>query len=442
LVTHLNTYYNTADMEAFPTFTVEHMNPSTLALANGSDAGGLRRDWFYTCFLWFLIANNAQRIGQGQFYMPMVPLFPPDSLDIHPPVCESYQDFGTLLMYILHQPRGSNAEKQVAWFIGNLLPPAFFAGIMAWPGKELEDTAKPFSQVSLQVQMQVCQAILQAHHIDSFNRMIHLVLKENWNQEEAQEAIENLGAVSKELPAWVAGYVTNFSQISEDQKNQLIETLRLAVGEMVLEVDTSIGTLGRVVAALYHIAIGMRNVVLDKQHLLNAQPDLSSCKTQEWDTRFHNVYRDEVRRRAAGEPVPHPIAYTVRKHIQGVEDRTKIINSISIKEPLTTAQKQEVEKKVKWLKEWLADEATTDVEVTNFVIFVTGSGLGENQKIQIEGKNQTFPLPKAHTCFCTMDIPYHSIQATVGFSDHTKEGFIACVKASIASINYNGFTLE
>ncbi len=121
------------------------------------------------------------------------------------------------------------------------------------------------------------------------------------------------------------------------------------------------------------------------------------------------------------------------KKIQGTLDREMIARYIQLNSGLAGTQREEIQKKVDWLKRWIQEESTTDEEVKSFLKYATGTpSLAEGKQITANEQYDPYsPCPKAHSCSFELEFAPHPCGFADGPNDRTYEAFVVVLKAAL-----------
>ncbi len=343
---------------------------------NGSDAGGLSRD--YLDDLMRNLARNEEHFTDSTSGLRIPKGVDHESLS-------TFRQIGKVMMFC-YQIRDD-------LIIGRHFDPAVFAAMLQFSADELDI---PFCSFDSATKFRLYRCFLEAQE-ESGGRnaqleLLDLVSEDSWDENSLANAFGLARDVHICLP--------------EEWEELELEDLTLT---QVKEVHAKlVGVLAEVLdpalSSIQAMAQGMRDLcTIGSEESLNLY----------WNRNFfHNMDFN-----------------TFEASVQGSINRTELVENISYDDYVTV-----INRKVKWLKEWIQNEAT-DEELRLFLKLLSGgSALPNNKHIGVYRQYENFtPYPVFHTCSFSMDLaPGYVVQrddsGAVILRDDTKEDFIAALK--------------
>ncbi len=350
-----------------------------LSQNRGIDAGGLSRD--YVDDLFGALIRNKQELRfkeENDLFMPItVEEYRADEPDRLPRLFEIERSLFEKMGTAMMFFYLANNGLSV----GRRFQDALFAAALCLTPQEADT---PFQNLTMETKLKMSEAIFRAQ--DKNLRIIQLLRRGELTEAEWQEAaaIVEVGAILPEDFAFEFGNQNHHRIIKEGLQKILFNLV------------------GQHIAPCHAIAKGMV----------------------------------EMRRRVRENL--NPIAYRdFSDRIQGRIKRDFIAQRIVV----AAGANLEVQKKARWIREWIESEDASDGDVRNFIKFATGSSsLLEGQTISIrEQLGDQSLVPEAHTCFLAIDLATRPCEYA-GFNDHTKEEFIRMLK-ELALTHIGGYTM-
>jgi len=311
---------------------------------------------------------------------------------------KAYLYLGGLFMYCYHSGTSSDQWDQIC-MTGLYFDDALFKAVLCLKAHEID---QPFGNLSIATKMKMCKALASAHEEKIYVEWIVLTEKSNLTDAElltAAQIAHNAECLPDDL-------------INEDEPDaaaikQNSQRVKQALQEAILYVHGKKGQFGTQLAPIHAIAQGM----------------LSLCASDDKNATWDNLFFNKDFR-------------AFSKKIQGAVSRNEIVNNLELAVSLSGKEKKEILKKIRWLREWILNDAS-DEEVRTFLKFATGSpSLPKDQKIKVinqipdisKGETKPLPVPKAQTCFLQIQLAAIPAGCVEGYNDHTKAAFIQCLK--------------
>jgi hypothetical protein len=315
-----------------------------------------------------------------------------------------YEALGALMMYCFHS-QSDNISCDTTRLLGHHFDGTIFKGALTLTAQEIET---PFDKLTPVTLLKLSQAVLKEKQ-DSGQNVAHLqqwfsILNEcnNLSNRKLAEAAQTL-AVAGALPQ-------KFQKPQQDDTPDM-DAIKANHSEFkncfqhfVFSQESSFGQIGKMLAPIHAIAKGMKSIC-------NPGCFRDAADNDHWNTHIQHIDYQAFREKVQGSLDPSMIA----EQIQPLSRFTEIL------------------KKVKWLKEWIKEEATQE-ELRAFLKFSTGtSALLKGKTIKIMSQTYSendcayYPIPKAHTCTLQLQLAPEPSQYG-SYNDHTKEAFIKALK--------------
>lgn len=362
----------------------------------GLDGGGVKRDY---------VANLVESLQERESLFACVDGFLKMPRTLSPDFkCRdaealTYQNLGYLFRVACEPDRDPIAT-------GQFFSDALFKAVLSLEQFELEDNI-----VNADITLKIAKVVLA--HLDSNStpaiKNVIGCLDMNVSTLERMESDNEVLCYAAAIMGddYTDDMGTPLLEIILNDPEKFLATLHSRILESKNLIDELNGvSLGSMTDPLFHIAIGMN------------QCDKTKC--EEW------AY---FRERELME---------LSNAIQGSLDRLSITSSIGWNED---SEHVNVTKKVKWLIEWIEQDAT-EAEIKTFLKFITGAtSLISGKQIHINVQVLPMPYPIANSCALVLNI---SDQMSYGNWkqvqwDDSKESFIRNLKGAIAG---EGFQLE
>ena len=330
-----------------------------------------------------------------------------------------YQDIGKLIIYCYHS-RGEYKK----YMIGRRFDEALFNAALCLTAEEIDT---PFEKLTLQTKLKMCQALLTVR-TDTGMNLDYLKKRLDWLA--GFDRLDDHKISEAASDTLLAACLPDDFTMNHLGDEPDLEKIKHNKGEfkqfLIASIFTQIGSHGQFgaqLAPIHAIAQGMKSL----------------CRLESMQKLNDNSHWDKVIR---------PIGYqTFSNIVQGFLDRKKIADQI--KEPIFFVYDHaaiEIEKKLKWLKEWIMDgkNGATEEELKTFLKFLTGSSsLSSNIEISVQKQwsSTLYPVPIAHTCSYAMELAPQPCSYGPEYNDHTKDNFIKCLK-ELALINASSFQIN
>jgi hypothetical protein len=379
---------------------------------NGVDLGGLSRDYLDDLAEGIIMspAQNFKMLSGLAIPQAKQNVSPEQLALLDQDESSIYEDLGILMMYCFHS-ESEDEHYDTTKLLGHHFDEAIFKGALSLTAEEIET---PFDELAPATLLKLSHAILKEKQ-DSGQDVAYLqqwfsILNEFDNLSDAKlvEAAQTL-AFASVLPQKF--------QVPEQEDTPDMVAIKKNLSEFkeffrcfVFSQETSFGQIGKMLAPIHAIAKGMKSIC----HRGFGRAE----NIHHWDTTTRNIDYQAFSEKVQGSLDPSIIA--------------RQIHSFS---PL-----DEFNKKVRWLKEWIIEEATQD-ELKAFLKFSTGtSALLKGKTIGISHQARPYlPVPKAHTCSFTLELAPEPSQYEF-YNDHTKEGFIKTLKE--LALNVTGYQMS
>jgi hypothetical protein len=335
-----------------------------------------------------------------------------------------YQAMGKVIMYCYLSKDLTNSWGSIIkpYFFGRFFDDALFNAILCLDSHEIDI---PFENLTLQTQLKMCNALLAAREemgmdVDYLKKRSERIDKfDSLDDSQILEAADEVLLV-KSLPAT---FLENGSDKTPDLnkiKNNKY-SFKAFLTDFFFSQEGAHGQLGVQLAPIHAIAQGMQSICPANGEFL--------FKLN------HNKYWDKY---------ICPLDYqTFSGTVQGSLDRNEIANQFTICDG--TLARIEIEKKVKWIKRWITDtdNGATDVEVKNFLKFLTGSScISKDKKIFVYSQYDSFyPVPVAHTCSSMIELAPTPCRYGPEHDDFTYENFTKCLR-ELALANPSGYQMD
>jgi hypothetical protein len=360
----------------------------------GIDAGGLTRDYFDSLF------SGLIKRGEPVHFTPIsdekpdlvIPQADLPVLSLEENTC--YENMGKMMMCAyLSQTNGFKVS------IGRHFDDGLFRAILALSPEMMN---KPFNDMVLKDKASILRALLPEGTLAYIrNSMIPLLTETPFeNDHQLDNAIYEAAACfqNTDLP-------DPFKTDDEPDLGKIKANMVAFREALMQELLSHIPKVVQSIAPTQAIARGMR----------------SFC-TKSTDPNIQNNYWKETIQKLPVE------AFT--RNIQGSLDREKIVGSFTIQNAYGVT-KQEISKKIEWLKTWIQKPTTTDEDLARFLKFVTGSSSISEQGIKViyEPGTQS-AIPRSHTCFYQLVLAGAPSGNEV-LNDRTEAKFIEALKYAI-----------
>ena len=332
-----------------------------------------------------------------------------------------YKNLGILLMYCY------NSTPKQNYSLGQCFHPAVLRAALALSSHEINSN---FEDLNLSTQKKMLLSIIDtarflypsegaiSSHLDKMAALLEIY---DWTTGKPvpedsllSKAHDILGSSSKASEAYDQfinedDYTPDLPKIKANLE-EFMKATKLAILTQNSEI---LPQLGECLAPIHQMAKGMKSV---------CQPGINLNLNFSWDNKFNSLDYIEFHNKT-----------------QGSLDRDQIINNFNLQLydaydtiPKIPTGKQEITKKIAWLTEWVKESATNE-ELESFLKYVTGSSsLAPQAQIHFQYMKLELnsPYPIAHSCFNRLELS----QTPCGndeYNDHTKEGFIKCLKATM-----------
>jgi hypothetical protein len=392
-----------------PKIRVKFVN-NDLTLQVGRDFGGLSRGYFDEVFDGLIKCKNLifQKISSSE----VVPCTQKDYQN-RAPLPElnrdeylTYQSVGQLMMYCYHSESNSVVSND-SCSIGRHFDEALFKAALCLSAKEIDTS---FNDLSFQTKLKMCQALIDAYGEQAtYQDRMQLLSKETLSSEELEKGAQQAFYADSLPQEFTTDEGPNRQAILQDPTHQKI--IKQALIDAVLSSESSQGKLGRQLAPIHAIAQGMKSICFP------GEAHTATEINQRWDAKIS------------------PLNYhQFSTKVQGSIDRQQVIDHIKLGPYIPKGPEQEeIEKKVGWLKEWLADtqNGATEEEIRKLVKFFTDStSLPQGQKITIHSQHSSkyTLIPSAHTCTFEVEFASCPMGDASSFNDFTKDAFIKMIK--------------
>ncbi|MCB1106780.1 MAG: hypothetical protein KDK76_01630 [Chlamydiia bacterium] len=270
-------------------------------------------------------------------------------------------------------------------YIGDHFQPVLFNAILSLTAEEIDT---PFQNLSKEAQMKMARALLvEGDDNGQLLKVVDWLSKSEYTAEEMQE-------------------IENYKQDVD------ADTLEEAFKE------TSIS---KALWPIHTIARGMKELCVP--------PNVDQEINAYWDNHVRNI--------------PY---INMSDKIQGKLDRNALDNAIILGQVADPVQREFIETRFNWLKEWIRDEATEE-ELKQFLKTQTGvtSCPPEGVKITVLPKMTMIegpvmdPFPKFQTCEYILFLPT-GLAGDGDYHNFEKEDFLKCLKAAISGAHFGGFS--
>ncbi len=396
---HITKFANSLELE-WNRSQIPHMLVSflknDLTFENGRDAGGLSKDYLNDLMTYLLQEKELFfKFEESSLALPQLDKPNTGASFI-------YEALGKVLMYCyLTNSDPDSRSIMIGWHFDE----ALFKVLLSLRAADID------GDVPLQRRLELARILVDArsgtnYHVDYLKERLNLLLKKTLTGTDLEKAAQ----IACEADCCKA-------YMLEDEPN--MNAIRLfpdlfmtSFAETVLDVNGSHGQLGKQISAILSIAVGMKHSLSRYLQRTMSNPSLQAV----------NAYWDNVIASSTD----------LTNMVQGSIDRNQIINRISLNEHCKSDA--EIQKKTKWLKSWLANDATAG-EIRAFLIYVVGApGLPANKNITIMMQNGLpyIPMPRAHSCILTMELSPQPCTYGSDYNDHSSSKFIECVKIALA----------
>ena len=283
-----------------------------------------------------------------------------------------------------------------------------------------EELDTDFEKLSLKTKLKMCQALLEVR-MDEGMDLDYLKKRLDWlntvddlDDQQLSEAASSVFYAGCLPDGWTINQLGDDPDLDKIKKDRKKFKHFLIIS--IFSQQGAHGQFGAQLAPIHAIAQGMKSGCrgdheqnLFLQFAYYAIPALSD--TPDWDQGIR------------------PIGYQAFSNtVQGDFDRQKIADQFV----LNRYGNFEIEKKIKWLQEWILDEenGATEEELKRLLKFLTGSSsLLQNSKITVYEQFGIYcPVPIAHTCTLVMELAPAPSSYGSEYNDHTKENFIESLK--------------
>jgi len=317
-----------------------------------------------------------------------------------------YQNLGKLMMYCYHSK--SKAHFDLTYLLGRHFDDAIFKAALSLNSDEIDT---PFEKLPIETKFNMCEDLLKmrsgsANYINLLNATRKLWMAKDKKLMGAVEFVDQMGFLPEDLDLKNDLDEFDIVKIKAHRMtilNSLCDQLFTAGGEH--------GVLGRELAPIHALAQGLK--AFSQPTIPSSAASSAAQINTRWNAQFLNMDVVEF-----------------SSKVQGTLDRETIVKQMVVcAELMTDREKREITKKMKWLQEWIKDEAS-EMELQNLLRFLTGSSslpAGKQIKIikQVEEEKYN-PIPHVHTCSLTIEIC--PIPIGNEYNDRDKENFIRCLK--------------
>lgn len=309
--------------------------------------------------------------------------------ELNPSEAERYENIGRLLMYTFLCNKLYKDDQQ--WILGRRLPRAIFHAIFTLTPEDIE---KNFSKLEDATLFRIYQHLIKNDPDAGANPKALVTLYEQLDDstklEEVRKALETTYGCAGLFPQ-------DTRELTTFLRKEILKRIR------VTEEGSSLAVIHQMAQGMYDILKQLNRISI-------------------WDLRL----RDDV-----------PKMFDCG--VQGTIDKETCIESIKVQlaDSMTQAQKNAIEAKAGWLKEWIANEATPE-EVEQTLFFWTGcNGLRPNAEMETERprlfiRGHREKVIKATFCSARIFLCVDYISPESGnpnsMPDNTKENFIKTFK--------------
>lgn len=393
---------------------------SDLEGALGNDLGGPAREY---------LDNLGKGIKQSKILNIVTPkgvttAFPMAMAADHSLLTEEmdhYENIGILLMFCYH------SNNQQNYSIGQCFHPSVLSAALSLRANEIDS-----NDLDLTTQKKMLRAIIDTIRFshDNISQLDHMAKALNlydWMPACHSVPDDDILVAAFNLLGNSANGEEDYNYFIDEEDfvspnkgliKQELKKFVLAARKAILTQNLDVlPPLGGCLEPIHYLARGMKSMRCFRNNNL-------------WNTKFNTMDYLEFNKKA-----------------QGSLNRDDLISKFSpnlynFSNPQLPTGRVEIRKKIEWLKEWIKESAT-DEELEAFLKYTTGSSsLAPNTVIVFEYMSLAInsPLPIAHSCFNRLELS----QVPCGndeYNDHTKEGFIKCLKA-IMEAGGQAFTIE
>ena len=381
---HLNEFCKVMEKastkKALPNFSVTFL-ATGLNEQGVKDGGGLGRDYIDDLVNAIQAQSSLFVEVDGSCKLPRISGNHQGILECSSHELETYQNLGKLIGRCYHSEEKNEffgvGDDVGTYTTGCYFSDALFRGVLSLTAEEVN---KPFEELDKNTHIKLAKKILENWDqkiVGDIMLCLDLLNPINLKQCVENNDITTLAKAVALGGDAVKDYMDelmcpDFEKIKENQE-EFIDLLYLGIFSNIDALpNLNNASLGSILAPIHSIAKGI--MFWGKwEELVSAGPVAVSIKTQ------GSLNRENL--------------------IKSIE-YTNILNGRAfIPNPL-------IERKVSWLKEWLADEAT-DADIKQFLKFVTGAtSLPKNKKIRIfDHFDSTCPFPKVFTCAFVLQLP-------------------------------------
>jgi hypothetical protein len=297
------------------------------------------------------------------------------------PCSSIFHAIGIVMMYVYFHHE--------SYLIGSLFHEAFFAAILSLNDFEIDT---PFAKLSDEAKFKMCKTLIKMQHAFSgdlagYQPILALLDKgvsfteKDLNDNELKNFYAGI-ALEDDSREFLGeeGDVCNLSdvrfnidKILKNKKAFLSSCLRY----LLQQKNSSLGTIELTLYPIHTMARAMKQI---------SQSDWGEIR---------NLATIHPSSRLVAEIPQFEGAQILQQKIQGVLDRTKIVNNIRMEYEESAAVIQQAE----WLKSWILKASDSDLE--GLVIFWTGSSAIDWEKVEslyVQGRPDVM-LPRSLTCF-------------------------------------------
>jgi hypothetical protein len=315
-----------------------------------------------------------------------------------------YRCLGILMIYC-YQSMSESVSKH--YLLGRRFDEGLFKAALSLTAEEIDI---PFEELTLQVKLKMCQALLDVRLEEGMD-LDFLKKRVDWisHYDRLDDHALSEAALSVHYSEFLPQHFTingEFDNPDMDKIKQNREEFKeLLISSLFIQ-KADHGQFGLQLAPIHAIAQGMKSICNP-----TAYPEIDD--NHHWDSAIRQIsYQD------------------FSNTVQGLFDRKEIANQIKLGF-LWGNPKVEIEKKLRWLQDWIKDEkkGATEDELKKLLKYLTGStSLPKDKVISVSEQCEPFyPIPKADTCFLKMKLA--PVPSSYGSNnDHTKKNFIKSLK--------------
>jgi hypothetical protein len=322
-----------------------------------------------------------------------------------------YEALGKVMMYCYHSEDIAGEKWTKTYSLGRHFDDALFHAALCLTAEEINT---PFEDLTIETQLKMARALLEAHK-KAGRDIAYLEKRINWldkfsnlSQADLKEAAQTV-CIAEHLSEELT---IKRGEDDDEPDMEKIEKDKEAFKRCLIDSIFAQGGihgrrgLGVQLAPIHAIARGMKSI---------CRPNLPQSPNDDihWNTTIRLTNSIDFSNKVQGLLLDRNI----------VADRIK----------LDPAVKQEdqpyLEKKVKWLQEWIKTEATEE-ELQNFIKFLTGStSLPKDKEIIVIAQVEPcVAVPKAETCSLRMKLAPRDVGQNEEYNNLTKDNFIKALK--------------